>query len=48
MVPSSFTIIVLDALRSSIRLRVVTDLVARLVVAEAITSFLIRVAVSVT
>ena len=38
----------LDALRSSVGLRIVTDSVARLVVAEAITGFLIRAAAGIT
>ena len=48
MVPSSFTIVALDALGLGIRLRAVVDSVARLVVAETVTSFLIKVAVGVT
>jgi hypothetical protein len=48
LVPSGFTIIALDALGSSIRLRVIADSVTRLVAVEAITSFLIRVAAGIT
>jgi hypothetical protein len=48
LVPSGFTIVALDALGSSIRLRAIADLVTRLVAAEAITSFLIRAAAGIT
>ena len=47
-VPSSFTIAALDALGSSIGLRAVADSVARLVVAETVTGFLIRAAAGIT
>ena len=47
-ISSSIAIIVLDTLRSSIRLRIVIDLVARLVVVEVVTSFLIRVVIGIT
>ena len=48
LVSSSITIIVLDTLKSSIRLRVVINIVSRLVVVEVVTSFLIRILVSIT
>jgi hypothetical protein len=40
--------VVLDALGSSVGLRAVVDSVARLVAAEAVTSFLIRAAAGIT
>ena len=47
-VPSGFAIAALNTLGSSVRLRAVTNTVPGLVIAEVVTSFLIRVAAGVT